>query len=67
MINKNTTLVMFAVVAALGLAVGTLALPIIQEANALVIPRPAAPPCSGGEDCRTFGEGHSQRGEHGRP
>lgn len=55
--NSNTALVMFAVLAALGLAVATLALPIVQEVNAQ---GQGSPPCKGGggSNCKGYGISH---------
>ena len=47
--NNNTALVMFAVIAAFGLATATLVVPLVPQADAQGCPTP-------GPNCRAFGQ-----------
>jgi hypothetical protein len=53
--NNNTVLLMFAVIAAFGLVTATLVVPILHQAYA------AGRPCTTPDDCKAFGLSHSTK------
>jgi hypothetical protein len=60
--NTNTALLMFALIAAFGLATATLALPIVHEANAQTAGCTAR-----SSDCQIFGQAHAPPHPTGPP